>query len=253
MVADYKRIKKEEIPLVAVLTDFAPHSYWIYPNINYYIVPSQGVKDRLIDKGVEPARIKPLGIPFDQEFNKNLDKIQIRNGLKIKEDLFTVLIMGGGHGLGPINKIVSALDSLRINLQLIVVCGSNQRLYNSLKRRLKSFNKKICLFAYSEKISELMSASDLIITKPGGVTCAEALAKRLPMVIISPIPGQEAGNTGYLTAHGAAVKTDRLRDLGEIITSLYKNRQRLKEISEAQAMISKPNASGDIARLLLEL
>ena len=251
MVADFKRIRGINLPLVAVLTDFVPHSFWIYKTIDYYIVPSEEVKQKLIEKGVNSDRIKPLGIPFDPKFNQNLNKFEIRKKLNLEDNLFTVLIMGGGQGLGPIKNVVKILENLKFNLQEIVVCGTNTRLHHWLKKRLKKYKKRIFLLDYAENIEELMSAADLIITKPGGVTCAEALSKGLPMLIISPLPGQEANNTSYLIEQGAAIKVDKPADLIDVISDLHNHRQRLSELSNAASQISKPNAARDIAQLLL--
>jgi processive 1,2-diacylglycerol beta-glucosyltransferase len=253
MVADFKRIKKARLPLVAVLTDFVPHSYWIYDTIDYYITPSEEVKRRLIRKGIDPQRIKTFGIPFDLKFNKYMNKTEIRNKLNLQINSFTILIMGGGQGLGPIKNIVKALENLSFDLQEIVVCGTNHRVYCWLKKRLGKFKKKIFLFGYAHNIEELMSAADLIITKPGGVTCAEALSKGLPMIIISPIPGQEANNTSYLTRQGAAIGVDKPEDLAKIVIDLYNHRDKLDELSKSALRISKPNSARDIAGLLLEL
>ena len=253
LVADFKRIKRANIFLVAVLTDFISHSYWVYENVDYYIAPSEEVKQGLVEKGLSPDRIKVFGIPFDLKFNQDLNKFQIRKKLNLERDLFTILIMGGGQGLGPIKNIVKILDNLKFNFQEIVVCGSNKQAYRWLKKRLNCYKKRVHLLSYAQNIEELMSAADIIITKPGGITCAEALSKGLPMLIISPIPGQEANNTFYLTKRGAAIKIDKPEDLTGVISDLYNHPEKLKELSDASLRISKPNAAGDIAQLLLEL
>ena len=253
LVADFKRIKKTNLSLVAVLTDFISHSYWVYDDVDYYIVPTEEVKQRLVEKGVSPVRVKVFGIPFDLKFNQDLNKSRIRKELNLEKDLFTILIMGGGQGLGPIKNIVKILDNLKFNFQQIVVCGSNKQAYRWLKKRLGCYKKRVHLLSYAQNIEELMSAADIIITKPGGITCAEALSKGLPMLIISPLPGQEANNTFYLTNQGAAIKIDRLEDLTSVISDLYNQPTKLKELSRASLQISKPNAARDIAQLLFEI
>ncbi|MGD9015512.1 MAG: glycosyltransferase, partial [Candidatus Omnitrophota bacterium] len=253
MVADYKRIKGVNFPLIAVLTDFVPHWYWIYDTIDYYVAPSEEVKEKLITKGISSNRIKALGIPFDPKFNINLNKTELRKKLNLNEKLFTVLIMGGGQGLGPIKEVIKEIDNLEFPLQAIVVCGSNRRIYGWLKKRLKYYKKDIHLLGYAQNIEELMSVADIIITKPGGITCAEALSKGLPILVIAPIPGQEANNTDYLTKQGAAIEVKTPRDLIDIIGDLYRKPNKLKNLSEACLRIAKPNAAGDIAELLLNL
>jgi len=253
MVADYKRIKGVNFPLIAVLTDFVPHWYWIYDTIDYYVAPSEEVKEKLITKGINSDRIKALGIPFDPKFNTNLNKSELRKKLNLGEDLFTILVMGGGQGLGPIKEVIKEINNFQFPIQAIVVCGTNRRVYTRLKKRLRYYKKNIDLLGYVQNIEELMSAADIIITKPGGITCAEALSKGLPMLIISPIPGQEANNTDYLTKQGAAIEVKKPRDLVDIIGNLYRQPNKLKNLSEACLRIAKPNAAGDIAGLLLDL
>jgi len=251
MVADYKKNYGVDIPLVAVLTDYVPHAYWVYDDINYYVVPSQEVGQRLIQKGVSPEKIKPFGIPFDPEFNQPFSKPRLRRKLGLAEQTFTILIMGGGQGLGPIKKIINSLDKTVNDLQEIVVCGSNKNLYNSLKKKVKKLKKKVLLYGYADNVSELMSAADIIVTKPGGITTAEALAKQLPMVIVKPIPGQEANNTEYLIAKEAAIKVEDPEEIAQVVSELLAQPEKLLSMAKSSARIAKPNASQDIAELLL--
>jgi processive 1,2-diacylglycerol beta-glucosyltransferase len=122
-----------------------------------------------------------------------------------------------------------------------------------LRRQVKKYRKRILVFGYIDNINELMSISDIIITKPGGITTAEALARQIPMIIVKPIPGQEASNTAYLTKEGAAIKIDEPENIHFVIEDLLNNPGKLIHLRDAAGRISKPNASLDIARLLLEL
>ena len=253
MVADYKKTYNSNIPLVAVLTDYIPHSYWIYDAVNYYIAPSDEVTLRLIKKGVASEKIKTLGIPFDHKFNQDIAKEEVIQKFNLKPGIPTILIMGGGQGLGPIKTIVKSLEKIKLESQEIIVTGANKKLYKSLKRKIKKYKKKILVLGYVDTINELMSISDVIITKPGGITTAEALAKKLPMIIVKPIPGQEANNAHYLTEKEAAIEIDKTKDINFIIEDLLMNPMRLSRMRGYAGYISKPNASLDIARLLLAL
>jgi len=253
MVADFKKTFNSKLPLVAVLTDYIPHSYWIYDNVDYYITPSEEVTSRLIKKEVLPDKIKTLGIPFDPKFNQGVPKSAVMQKLGLSNNKPTVLIMGGGQGLGPMKKIVESLDKVEGDFQEIIVTGINKKLYNSLSRKIKKFKKHILLLGYVDNINELMSIADIIISKPGGVTTAEVLAKKLPMVIFRPLPGQEASNTAYLAEKKAAIKIDKITDIKKVIEDLLSNPGKLKQLSESAGRISKPNASLDIAKLLLGL
>lgn len=253
MCADYKETFNSKMPLVAVLTDYVPHSYWIYDTVDYYITPAEDVSLRLEKKGVGAEKIKALGIPFDPKFNEALDRNKLALKMKLDANIPTVLIMGGGQGLGPIKAIVRSLEKVKDEIQEIIVCGTNKKLYNSLKRKIKKYNKKILLFGYANNMHELMRLSDIIISKPGGVTTAEVLSKGLPMIIVKPIPGQEENNTAYLTEKGAAIKVDKPKEINHVVEDLFVNPNKLKNISESERRISKPDASLDIAKLILQI
>lgn len=253
MVADFKKTYNSDMPLVAVLTDYILHSYWIYENINYYIVPSQEVGLTLMKKGVPSYKIKPFGIPFDSKFNEEPQKASVIQKLGLSAALPVILIMGGGQGLGPIKTIVRSLEKTKTDFQEIVIAGTNKKLYQALKRQVKKSRKKILVFGYVDNVNELMGIASIIITKPGGVTTSEVLAKRLPMLIIKPIPGQEASNTIYLTEKKAAIKIDNPKDVNLVIEDLLNNPYKLESLRQASNRISKPAASLDIAKFLLGL
>ncbi|MFC1674889.1 glycosyltransferase [Candidatus Omnitrophota bacterium] len=252
MVADYKKTYGSRLPLVAVLTDYIPHSYWVYKGVDHYITPSEEVSKLLAAKGVADKRIEAFGIPFDHKFKQRADKKEVLSSLSFDPDKKTILIMGGGQGLGPIKAMINSLDKINIDFQMVVVTGTNKKLFAYLNRKARKYKKKTAILSRAGNINELMDISDFIITKPGGVTTAEALVKNLPMVIIKPIPGQEASNTVYLTEKGAAVKIDRLEELIPVIKGLLEDPDRLNSMRAAARASSKPNASEDIARLLLD-
>lgn len=253
MVADYKKIYNSNLPLVAVLTDFVPHAFWVYDTVDYYITPSQEVSERLQKKGIPLSRIKILGIPFDPKFNIPYNRDAILNKLGMDPAKPTILIMGGGHGLGPMKTIIQSLEKTKSDLQEIVVTGVNRRLENTLKKTAQNSRHKVLILGFVDYVDELMSVADIILTKPGGITTAEALAKGLAMLIIKPIPGQEENNTVYLIQKGAAIKIDDLKTLNEVVDSLLLGHERLDALRSAARAIAKPQASVDIAKLILSL
>jgi processive 1,2-diacylglycerol beta-glucosyltransferase len=252
MIADYKRSFAVDIPLVGVLTDYAPHSYWIYNNVDFYIVPSEETGKKLIDNGVEPSKIKPFGIPIDPKFmNDDVDTARVMESLSLKPGADCVLVMGGTQGLGPIKETVRLIDNSDVGARCIIVSGTNKRLCRWFRRR--AFRRKPVCLSYAENIDELMGISKLIITKPGGITTAEALAKGLPMLIVNPLPGQEAMNTKYLISQGVAVKAENPEDSVVMLEELLYNTDKLHAMSARARGISRPGSSVDIARLVLEL
>lgn len=253
MVADYKKSFNCSIPIVGVLTDYAPHSYWLYENVNFYCVPSERTANRLNSYGIPRNRIMTYGMPIDPIFMVQHNKPELRENLGLNPEPATILIMGGGQGLGPIKEIVLKLNKLRLNLQIIVLTGTNRGLYNWLNSRLWYFKKKLLIFSYVNNVDVLMEASDIIITKPGGITSAEALAKNLPMIIINPIPGQETNNAQFLLTEGAAVKAGDAEDVGLLVEELISNPYKLSQMRENINRCARPNAAIDIAKLLLGL
>lgn len=251
MVADFKKTYVSRLPLLGVLTDYAPHSYWLYDTVDYFIAPSEDVLERFIQKGVPAEKIKVYGIPIDPRFTLKHNKEKLAGEFALNIDKPIILAMGGGQGLGPLVKIVSAFKKMRLDSQLVVVAGSNKKLYRRLKRKIKSSQKKICLFGLIANIDELMEISTLIITKAGGLTTAEAVAKGLPMVIVKPLPGQEEINTTYFLNRGAAVKITDEKLMPQFIQGLLASPATLKAMSDAALRMSKPNASFDIAKLVL--
>lgn len=249
MIADYKKSFALDTPLIAVLTDYAPHSYWVYNNVDQYIVPSKETGDKLIANGIDPARIKDYGIPIEAKFGKSFDKAALREKLGMDKDTPCLLIMGGTQGLGPIKELVRIIDRSKRRLQLVIACGTNKKLYKSLKNR--KFQNKVTVHPYADNIDELMEASDVILTKPGGITTAEALAKGLPMLIISPLPGQEAMNTRILLKEEVAVKAESPEDVAILLDELLEGKNKLKAMSDRARALAKPDSAIRIAKLVL--
>ncbi len=259
MVAAYKRAYGGNFKVVGVLTDYAPHSFWINEGVDYYVVPSAEAKERFIAKGIPEDSIKIYGIPIRSKFSIQLDKKPIVDELGLDINIPTILIMGGGQGLGPIRDVVKSLLKVEKPLQLIVLTGVNKKLMKWLekqrdkKRKKKTAkNKKVLFYEYANNVDELMEVSTLIVTKPGGMTTSECLAKGLPMVIVNPLPGQEMRNTDFLLKKGIAIRIDKTSDIGEEIELLLKSPDRIIEMSKAAYAEAHPHAALDIAHLILD-
>ena len=251
MVADYKKYLGLDLPLFGVLTDHAPHSYWIFDNVDYYIVPSEASRNHFIRNGVEDARIRAFGIPISMRFNNRHEKEDICRKLGLDSRKRTVLIMGGSQGLGPVEKMADALERIGLDFQILAVCGINKRLQKILAKKGKRYKKKMLVFGLTENVDELMEISDVIITKPGGLTTSEALAKNLPMIIIHPIPGQETKNTDFLLQQGVALRAEDEDDVAVLMQELFSNSVKLDEMRRKADLIKKPNSATDIAQLIL--
>ncbi|MBU1887681.1 MAG: glycosyltransferase [Candidatus Omnitrophica bacterium] len=254
MVADYKRNSNLKLPLVGVLTDHAPHAYWIFPDVDYYVMPSEISRAKFIKNGINPLRIKTFGVPIDLRFSKKHDKRELCDKLGFDTQKPIVLIMGGSQGLGPVESIVNALEGIEIDFQLAAICGINTKLKNMLSKRARKYRKKFVVFGHVDNVDELMEISSMVITKPGGLTTTEALAKDLPMIIVRPIPGQELKNTEFLLSQGVALRAQDREDIAALVKELLlKSNNKLMEMRTRAAELKKPNAAMDIAELLLNM
>lgn len=256
MVADYRHLRLLQTPLAGILTDHAPHAYWFYDSVSAYVVPSEEEQQVFRGHGIPVERVWSFGIPIDLEFAqppRPLEEIRRRWGLQPR--LPVVVVMGGGSGLGPMRRIVKALQQGASDFQLVVVAGSNQWLRRWLKRKGKRqvFAKPMRVEGYVNGIRDLMDAASVLVTKPGGLTTAEALSRGLPMVLVDPIPGQEAHNARFLTARGCAVLAESVGQTAQLVDGLLRDPSRLAMMRAAARQCGRPEAAMRTARLLLEL
>lgn len=225
-------------PVAVFVTDFHVHNFWIHHGVDRYFLPAPDLDYRLLRHGIEPGKIKSVGLPLRSQFAQKIDSAQARSALGMSAQP-TVLVTGGGLGLGRIDKIVRELltDS---TFQVVAVAGKNQQLQESLTTYN---NPRLKVFGYVENIAQLIAACDLVISKPGGVTTAEVLAMRKPLIIYTSLPGQEDRNTEYLLNKGAALKIRKLDALLPEIISLWHNPLRLRHMSEMAKELGSPEAS----------
>lgn len=251
LIASYKKRFSLEFMLFGVLTDFAPHSYWLHEGIDYFIVPSDDIYKKMSLKGVPEDKIMPFGIPIDLKFSEIVDKDILYNELGFSKSAPVILIMGGSLGLEPIKSAVKSALKSKLNIQLLIVAGTNKKLYNWAKKIKFPNNQKARIFTFTEKINKLMSISSAIITKAGGITIAEALSKQLPIIISKPLPGQERMNTRFLLKEGLAFKANSNKHLVVILKDILENEDKLKKIKDKYKNYSKPDAALKIANLIL--
>ena len=238
-----------DLPVAAVVTDFGVHPFWIYQEIDAYFVAHENLRQQLLDKGIYARRVQACGIPIDKKYSKGVPRSE-----GVITETPVILIMGGGLGLGPLDCVLRHLEAFPHPLRVLVVAGSNRKLFSKLREMAGKSRHKIRIFGFTEKINQLMEAADLLITKAGGLTASEALAKGLPMLFIPVIPGHEAENARFLIQQGAAVQ---VRDVEEIARCLkyllVEQPEVLDGMRTAAAALAKPDAARDIAAQVLEM
>ncbi|NHM27426.1 glycosyltransferase [Desulfofundulus sp. TPOSR] len=238
------------MPVMATITDFTVHSFWIFPGVDAYVVASEDLKEPFAEFGIPLKRVHATGIPIDPAFARPVDRLSIQQKLNLDPCLPTVLVMGGGLGLGPLAEAVQYLGNGSVPCQLLVVAGRNEQLRQRLLQLAESNCHPTRVFGFIDNIHELMSVSHIMVGKAGGLSCAEALAKGLPIFIVDPLPGQEERNTEYLCRAGAAVQVNRVQDLGREILSCLLDKRRLWDMSAAATRLGKPHAAREAVELM---
>lgn len=252
VVAALKRKKQLDATLISVVTDFGAHTFWESVDVDIFIVASEDTKQDLLLRNIPEEKIKVLGIPIEPPL-RQFNQLQLREEFRLNSSLFTVLIVGGGFGVGPIKELVYNLDGLsdqiRNRVQLVVVCSRNKKLYGEIKNIAAKLKVSSNVFGFVPDLYKMMNATDVIISKPGGLTTSEALAAGLPMIIISPIPGQESKNCDLLVKNGAAVRIDRPGEVKQAIEELIGAPDKLAKMRQNCLALSRPNSADDIAQL----
>ncbi len=243
---------KRVVPLMTVITDpVSLHRSWVCKDAAKIIVATQDAKKACIEYGASPSQLKLIGLPIDPKFTRPVaTKDAIRKEMGIRKDLFTVLLMGGGEGGGNMMRIVKELDRARPDIQMIIIAGRNKSLQNKLERLSPKLSFPIKVYGFTNEVPEIMTASDLVITKAGPGSIAEALAKELPMVITSWLPGQEEGNVDHVVKNGLGVVNKDYRQMPLVIkqfmgTKLYKS------VKANMKKANNPHAVFDIAKEIL--
>jgi processive 1,2-diacylglycerol beta-glucosyltransferase len=244
IVSSLIKEKKISIPVVVVVTDFVVHRLWIYSEISHYIVANERMYEFLTDHGISSSCIKVMGIPVDEKFSRLSDKEKIVSELQFSNQIKTILIMGGGAGILPMDDILICCENISIPLQIIVVTGNNKEMYKTLISLQPKLRNKVEVLGYVSYVNELMEISDLIISKPGGMTCAETLCVGIPMLIYRPIPGQEVANTTYLIDHQVALRADTLQDVQAIVEKLFiEQPEELTRLRQNTLKVRRPQAA----------
>lgn len=239
-----RRTQRISTPLHAIITDFATHQLWVHKEINLYFAPNAAVAEALCGMGIAQSRISTTGIPISLKFIN-------RDQVSSKPQEPVVLIMGGGLGLGAVEQAVVALAALKLPLRLIVIAGSNRGLQERLRAYQKLSPHSIEILGYTERIPELMAQASLLITKPGALTCSEALAMHLPLVLYDPILGQEAANADYLISQGTAVRIETEQRLASVVGQLLANAAEIEAMRMNACSVARPYAAVDIADTIL--
>lgn len=253
IVAQMRAARQLDCPQVTVTTDYETHRLWVQePTERYYTATPAG-RAYLVKWGVAPERVLVTGIPVRPGFRTALHCQEARRRCALIPDRPVVLLLSGGFGVGPTGELLRELVTMEADAQIVVVAGRNERLRRRLERQAGHAARPVRVVGYTDTMHEWMRAADLVVTKPGGLTVAEALASELPLVIMNPIPGQETRNSDYLLEQGAAIKVNNIRLLGHRIDELLADTGRLQKLRVAARSIARPQAAEEIVSDALRL
>lgn len=238
-------------PMATIVTDLATvHNIWFNENIDLLIVPTQKVKEDAIKAGCEPEKIHEIGIPVNPEiFLLNKNKQDLRKQLGWNENMTTILAVGSKR-VEHFRENLNVLNHSGFEFQLVVVTGKDQKLYEELT--IIEWHHPVFLYEFVEKMPEFMKASDLLISKAGGLIVTEALASGLPIIIVDAIPGQETGNAKFVQDSGAGIWVKNPIEFLETVSHLLSNdcNELIKYKKNAQNK-GKPSAAIQIINLII--
>ncbi len=240
-----------------VVTDFDVHAMWLCRHVEQYFVALDETKVHLKALGVPQSLVTVSGIPIDPVFAEPKDKWAMRRKHGLDQNRFTILVSAGGFGVGPVGHLMQALARLSHPAQVVAVCGRNEALKTELAAASQKLAKRSAVsfmfLGFTTEMDELMTAADLFVGKPGGLTTSEVLAKGLPMVVINPIPGQEERNSDHLLEQGTALRSNNLPALAHKIDTLIDTPGKLAQMSENARAMGKPEAAFAVVNRLDEL
>lgn len=252
-----KAKKKIDFPQAIVVTDFDAHAMWLCHNYEHYFVALEETRVHLEKIGIKSEKITVSGIPIDPIFAESKDKSAMREKYGLANDKLTIMVSAGGFGVGNIEYLLQALADLQTPTQILAICGRNEDFKNKLEKiAVEKLNNERVQFkpiGFTQDMDEYMSASDLIVGKPGGLTTSEAMAKGLIFVIVNPIPGQEERNSDHLLEKGCAIKCNNLPVLAYKIDELVQDKARFETMKQNVINFSRPNASLEIVEKLLTI
>lgn len=251
ILARMRRNGRLGCPVWVQVTDFDLHRMWVHNGITGYFAGNEELAYRLRDRGVAASAIRVTGIPIMEAFRQTPDRVACATELGVDAARMTLLLMGGGAGLGNLDEVADRLMQLDMDFQLIVMAGRNIAALARLRTLEKRFPNRLFAYGYTEHVAKLMACSDLAITKPGGLTVSECLAMGLPMILYRPIPGQEERNADYLLEQGVALKANDAATLEYRVIELLGHPERLAAMRSRAIGLGRVNAARDVVDTVL--
>jgi processive 1,2-diacylglycerol beta-glucosyltransferase len=253
IIASLRRKRKIHTPQITVTTDFDTHRLWVNQPCEKYTTATEEGAAYLQSYGVPPEHTRVTGIPIDPVFATPKSQQQCREIQGLDPTRPVILQLAGGFGVGPVAMLYRSILEVRTPVQVIAVAGKNLKAKKQLESIPVPHHHKAVVHGFTEKMDELMGAADIVVSKPGGLTTSETLARGAAMAIINPIPGQEIRNSDFLLENQAAIKINNLATVKLKLDGLLGNPHRLAELKANARRLARPRAAFEIAELALEM
>ncbi|MHB1422372.1 MAG: MGDG synthase family glycosyltransferase [Gemmataceae bacterium] len=253
IIASLRRKGELTLPQVTATTDFETHRLWVNQPCDHYFTATPEGARYLQHWGVPENDISVTGIPIHPVFAKPKDRGECLARHGLAGDRSIVLQLSGGFGVGPIAKLYRALLEVSRPIDLVTIAGRNEQVKKELEAIEVPSRHRAKVLGFTDQIDELMAVADVVVSKPGGLTTSETLARGAVMVIVNPIPGQESRNSDYLLENGAAIKVNNLGTLAYKMDSLLEDPARLAQLKANVARLARPRAAYDVVERSLKL
>jgi processive 1,2-diacylglycerol beta-glucosyltransferase len=253
IIASLRRLGRFAAPQVMVTTDFETHRLWVHQPCEHYFTATEEAARYLQCFGVPASDITATGIPIHPDFCKIKDRADCLARQGLVGDRPILLQLAGGHGVGPIEQLFRALLDVEVPSEIVVVTAHNTTAKKHLEALPVASRHRVKILGFTKAMDELMAVADLVVSKPGGLTTSETLARGAGMVIVNPVPGQEERNSDYLLENGAAIKVNHLQTLALKVTEVLRDPNRLAQLKANARRISRPRAAFDVVQHALAL
>lgn len=252
MVSILKERRDISCLTAGVVTDFTLHPFWEECRaLDYIVTPTELLEYQMRKKGLASHQMLPFGIPIKPKFSQRKSQQEARMLLDLDQNVPVILVMSGSMGYGKIDESLLKLDKLSYPFQVMVICGNNKKMQKKITKMLPRMKKLVKVYGFVDNVDLMMDAADCIVTKPGGITSSEALAKGLPMIMVNPIPGHEQRNAEFMLNNGIALYATKSFPLDEAVFSLFRHPKRLDDLRQTIGLYGKRNSTKDVCEFLV--
>jgi 1,2-diacylglycerol 3-beta-galactosyltransferase len=242
-----KAMGRNHPPFFTIVTDFASiHALWFDKRADRIFLPAEAARESALKSGMDPERLDVVGFPVLARFcGQEGDQASVRRKLGWPVDKPIALVVGGGEGMGPVAKIAQAIDESGLDLVQVIVAGRNRRL--KAKLEAVTWENPTFIHGFTHEMPDFLRAADVLLTKAGGATVAEALNSHVPMIIYSRVAGQEDGNVAFVEQVGAGVYAPTTQLVIRALTRWLSRPQEREQVAEHASRAARPDAAKSIA------